>query len=743
MKKTLLILGVVVAAVLVSGGIFMLGSGRMEEPVEEIVSSPSEDMLQLAEFYQKQGRYEETYPLLMTLLDMPLSEHLLRDVTFRLGSVFYQDHVENGVPCLDAAETYLFSAFSMEGDRDLQFKAGMLLMDVRAEKQKTDLFSDLFDRLQAMELDDEETVALWRKKFDYLFESEQPWEALQDALVVAENYPLTTPGWRSMLADVRLRTNEKLLRDPEWFESYAQGIDLSGRRKLRQNLYDEISRSLDRQMEDASRETKSSLVLRQGLVMAVMNDLDGAKLNLRRSMETYASPDLLLALELVNALVGESGDEVELQQLVTQLLHGRGYTGFGQDEKLKIVEQLSSLRRYADALKVIDVDLKMKARSPGMDVLLAQAVVLEARQSNFDAARGYMDELYTMGSSEIFGRTLQAIIDMQLNRNEYSLAEEWALRYIGGVPVDSSYARDILFALFDTSYWMNRPLLEKLIIGAAAVEGNPNDERVAPVILRMAGFIEELGLPTLAGTYYNRIGLLNFFQDGQENASSSRNIGELAMLGKARCLKKSEEWGRADHLFRDLCRRTASPLIRSEIAVRWAELSLQFGQRKEAERRFNLADPQLLSPELRARYQLGQARLRNEDLMQDGPAIEEALSLLERLPDEERAQATIDFFNETFDYLSENGNRRAMDRLIDLACQSEFVDQIPVQSYVLKTVFDDVKLETVAELEDELQNAVMPDKASILDLAQSVERLDELSQRVGLHSKRSGDNEQQ
>ena len=209
------------------------------------------------------------------------------------------------------------------------------------------------------------------------------------------------------------------------------------------------------------------------------------------------------------------------------------------------------------------------------------------------------------------------------------------------------------------------------------------------------------------------------------------------MLGKARCLKQREEWERADHLFRDLCRRTVSPLIRSEIAVHWAELSFRFGQRREAERRYGLADPQLLSPALRARYFLGQARLHNEDMAQDGPAIENALAVLADLGDEERGQATIDFFNETFDFLFSQENNRAMSRLIDLAYQSDYADIIPIQSYVLRKLFREVSLEKIGELNAALRQTVLPKEASMLDLAQAVRRIEKLSATVSMHSKRS------
>jgi hypothetical protein len=316
--------------------------------------------------------------------------------------------------------------------------------------------------------------------------------------------------------------------------------------------------------------------------------------------------------------------------------------------------------------------------------------------------------------------------------------EEWISRFIDGLPPESDDYKDLLFLLSESAYWSNRPVVDQLTIGSAAVRNSPGDLRVAPVILRMAGFVENMGLYDLAGSYYNRIGLLNFFQSDEKEQAARQNIGEQAMLGKARCLQKTAEWEQADHLLRNLCNRTGSPLIRSEAAVSWAELAFRFAQRREAERRYELADPQMLSATLRARYLLGIARLDAAQAEPESTSIEEVVALLKTLPEKDRRQATVDFFNETFDDLYKVGNERAMSRLIDLAYQSDFIQWIPVQSYVLKRLFREADADRLEALRTALTEASSLTGGSMLELAQTVRRLENVNLLVKRHSKRSG-----
>ncbi len=742
MKKILLILGVVVAAVLLSGGLFLVGSGGDVEPVINPDTSVAAEMMQMAEFFQKQGRYDAAYSQLRQLLDLPLTSGQQRDATRQLGEAFLEDYRKNGASVLDSADLYLRSAFGASlDDVDFQLKVGKNLMYIASEKNEAERFFDLAERLLSLELEDDDALGLWQRKFDYIFESGLPWSEIQREMIAAENLSLYGPSGVRMLDEARLRINERLLTDSDWFAQYAEAMGDQGTVKLQRELFNDVSRMLAEQMALSSGEERGDYALRLGIAMVSTGDFEGAKLNLRLCLETSPSADITLALQLIFNLFGERGDEVELQQFVTQLLHGRTYYEMDLDQKLRIVGLLSSLNRYSDALDVIEIDLKMIEPGPDAERLLAEAVILEARQGNNEAARELMDKLFAMGVSVPFGRALKAFVDLQMARNEYALVLEWGLGYLSGVPIDSAPAKEILFSLAEASYWLDKPVVEKICAGAIAVQASPNDQRVAPVILRMAGFVEEMGLHSLAGTYYNRIGLLNFFQEDGENEQLGRNIGELAMLGKARCLKQAEEWERADHLFRDLSRRTVSPLIRSEIAVHWAELSFRFGQRREAERRYNLADPQLLSPSLRARYFLGQARLHSEDMAQDGPAIENALIRLQDLSDDERGQATVDFFNETFDFLFSKEDDRAMSRLIDLAYQSDYAAIIPIQSYVLRKLFQDMSLENIGELNEDFRETVFPKEASMVDLAQAVRRIDKLRATVSLHSKRSVEDE--
>jgi hypothetical protein len=294
-----------------------------------------------------------------------------------------------------------------------------------------------------------------------------------------------------------------------------------------------------------------------------------------------------------------------------------------------------------------------------------------------------------------------------------------------------------LFGLFNAKYWLNSPIIEQLYIGAAAVQAAPEDSRTASVELHMAQYIEDMKLNDLAISYYNRIGLLNFFQTESGAGASTHNIGEQAMLGKARCLKNLEDWAAADHLYRELCNRTKSPLVKSEAAVGWGELALQFNQRKEAERRFDLAYPQMLSEPDRVRYMLGRSLIDGEEQLGDPTRFDESLELLENLPDEERRKGTITFFNDTFDHFHEKGDEKSMLRVIDSACQNDLADWLPIQSYMLRLHEDRFDQEKIVGLGASLRNKDDIAGASILELAQIADRVEKQADWVSRYKRKA------
>ena len=733
-KKVLIMSGVFAGSVLVSGVLFKLASKTPESAVDSSILTPAESTLQQAQFHQNQGEYNEAYALLRKVLDMKLSPPLRAEAAYQMGSLFADEYFLTGAGDLDGADAYLQSAYEASADNPvLRLKVGTKLLDIAENLGEVDTFKQLIDRLLSEKFGEQELLGLWRRRFDFLFENAQEWRELQDALLTAENVQFTGWKWAAMLDEYRLRTNERLMENREWLVQYADALGKSPV-LLREELYNEICGALEEMIGSASDDELGDLILRLGSVMALNEDRDHAKQQLSYYLETVPVVDLVGALEFVEKLFGAGISDPELSHYIEMLQAGRSYALLDLDDKLKAARMLSSLRCYSDAVAVLDSDLKFaQPNGPRSAELFAEAVVLYTMLGDDVSARQYMDELCLSDGTRYLPESLDRVMTVQLERSQYDLAEAWGMRYLKKVPRASEYFQSVLLKLFDAVYWQDNYALKNLFVGALAVQSGAEDEQVASVILRMADSIENLGLYKLAGSYYSRVGLLNLFKENETTDQTDQSVGEMAMLGKGRCLKKCGDGAQANRLFRELVHRSASPMVRSEIAVYWAELALNEEQYMEAQRRYDLTDPYMLSPELYARYQLGMARLLNAQSVQEGREAlgpDRMLPLFAALPENERAQAVVDYFNAEFDRLNLQGDELAMKQLIDAAMTSDYADQIPVQSYVLRLMFDDVTLDQIDDLNALLRETELPAEASMQDLEMNVQRIADLNERV-------------
>lgn len=724
---------------LVEGIAFFISSRIPAQPAAVAADSPFEETLRLAETARQQNDFKAAEELLQKALESARTPEARAAAGYRMGLVLFDEYRRNGAPRLDAATGYMQAAYEGADDPAFKTAVGFSLLDLFESTGDSAQFMKILEDRLAKAPSPADTVELWRRKLTHYLAPGQSWAQMQEALAAAENLPVQDPAWPALLEDARLRVAEKLLDDADWFKAYAERMHISAPEKAKQDLFRQVSTQLDKKIKSGPAGERDEALLRLARALVASGDFAGGNRRLQQYLDQDPAADLTEAMVLLGKIAAPQRDPESVDRLSKMFLRRFDITGHPPRDLAKVVELFVALERYDDALRVLEGYFKLASpEAEGTADLLAQAVVLEAQTGRDENALGYMNRLSALDQPVPAGRALRQLVALKLSQGSYQLVEEWISRFIGGLPPGSEDYRDLLFQLSEAAYWANRPVVDQLMIGSAAVRQSPGDPRVAPVFLRMAGFVENMGLYELAGAYYNRIGLLNFFQSDEKEQAARQNIGEQAMLGKARCLQKNSEWEPADHLLRNLCNRTASPLIRSEAAVNWAELAYRFGQRREAERRYELADPNMLSATLKARYLLGRSRI---GLALQDPSVaslEKVLALLKTLPEADRRPATVEFFNETFETLYKNGNERAMSRLIDLAYQSDFLQWIPVQSYVLKRIFRKADAGHLGELRKNLYDASSVGGGSMLDLAQTVGQLEQIDALVKRHSKRSG-----
>jgi tetratricopeptide (TPR) repeat protein len=740
MQKVIVIFGIVLCAMLLEGIAFFISSRIPAQPVVVPADSPFDETMRLAEVARQQNDFKAAEELLQQALDTARTQDSRIAAGYQMGRVLLDKYRRGGSSSLDAAAGYLQVAYENANNLDSKITTGFSLLDLFSVVGDDSQFLKYVEEMLSLSPPAPAVVELWRRKFNRYLNSGHSWSEMQEALVGAENLPVQVAAWPALLEEIRLCVEEKLLEDPEWFKQYADKMQIAAPENAKQALFQQVSSKLEEKIKTAAPGEQEDSTLRLAKALVSVGDSAGGNQYLQKYLDMEPTADLTETLVLMGRISPQVRDKEGVDRLVKMFLRRFDVASHTPSEISRVTELLSALERYDDASRILESYFKLADPAAGGEAdLLALAVVMEAQNGRDANALGYMNLLSALDLPVPYGKALRKLVSLNLNRGNYQLVEEWISRFIDGLPSDSTDYKDLLFLLSEASYWSNRPVVDQLTIGSAAVRNSPGDARVAPVILRMAGFVENMGLYDLASSYYNRIGLLNFFQSDDKERSARENLGEQAMLGKARCLQKNSEWEPADHLLRNLCNRTESPLIRSEAAVSWAELAFRFGQRREAERRYDLADPQMLSATLRARYQLGRARLGVTPSTPESASIEDVIALLKTLPEEDRRQATVDFFNETFDDAYKNNNERAMSRLIDLAYQSDFLQWIPVQSYVLKRLFREANANRLEGLRKDLQEASSLNSGSaLMDLTQTVSQLEQVNQLVKRHSKRSG-----
>ncbi|MDZ8117257.1 tetratricopeptide repeat protein [Pontiella agarivorans] len=742
MRKIVIILGLVLCAVVMEGLVFFASSRMPAEAeipeLEEPSSSTFDEMLANAALYKEQRRFDVAREFVRLALDRAATRHERALAGHQMGGLLFEDYLRGGSSRPGAAVLYLQAAFD-EYDQEfaLQAEVGLELLDVLEEMGDEPHFLEYLERMITTAEEPECLIKLWRRKFEFLMNSNRGWRELTIALATAEAIPLQSAEWADLLADVKLHSREKLLADDSWLEAYALTEGGEGLAAYRMRIFHEIRKKLERIIEFGEKEQQEEALLRLANAMVSVEKYEEAQTYLTDFLEREPTHNLTEALMLLSRISRVQGEVAYAAELAELLIRRFDFNAHSQAEILQVVELLEEHELYEDALGLLQGCFSFgDPAGREFGPLIARAAVLEERLGDHDHALNYMNQLQQSDANDAFAMAFSKLIDLNMAEGNYEVVEDWVLRFIGRIPERSAAYQNSLFSLFEAKYWLDRPVLEQLFVGSAAIQNIPEDPRVGSVELRMARYIEDMKLTDLAVSYYNRIGLLNFFQGNEHNATFNDNISEQAMLGKARCLKKQGDWSAADHLFRELCNRTTSPLVKSEAAVGWAELAKRFGQKKEAARRYDLAYVQMLSAPDQVRYTLGRLNLQGDEKFRDPAVMEDNLSLFLNLPDGERRKALAAYFNDTFDYLYEAGDERAMLRLIDLAYQSDYAEWLPIQSYVLRLYEDRFQTETLEGLGRTLREKGEIADASLAELAQVVDQMEFLVATVKKHRKK-------
>lgn len=736
----MIIAGLVLCAVLVQGIVFFLSSRIPVNPEialleDSTISSTFEEMMTHAYTYKEQRRFDLAGEFIRLALDRAQTKNERAWAGYQMGTLLFDDYLNGGDSRLEAAALYLQAAYDeCAPESEWKLESGMALLDALETMGDAEHLKEYLDAMIAQARAPEDIIQLWRRKFDFMVNSEEDWREMNKALAVAEAQPLQSTSWVELMDEMRLRFREKQLLDEDFLDADATIEVGSSPAEYKMKLFAEVRTKLEYIIKNGDAHEQKDALLRLATALASVGNYKEAQAYLLQFIESNPTENLTEALMLLSQISRALDEVTDAAQLAESLIRRFDFNEHTQKEILHVVELLEEHELYKDALKLLEGCFSLiEEADAGVGPLIARAAVLEERLGDHAKAIEYMDQLYEWGADEDFKTAFSALISLNISQSNYEAIESWTHRIMGMLPPESDVYGDALFSLFEAKYWLDRPVLEQLYVGASAIQNMPEDPRVASVQLRMARYIETMNLDDLAVSYFNRIRLLNFFQGDSVNTVFSQNLGEQAMLGKARCLKKLEDWTAADHLYRELCNRTKSPLVKSEAAVGWAELAWRFGQKREALRRYDLAHVQMLSEADQIRYALGRLRLQGDERLRDPVAVEESLSLLRGLPEGERRNATVSFFNETFDYLHTSRDERAMLRLIDLAYQSDFSEWLPIQSYVLRLYEDKFEGEKLAGLGPALREKNAVADNSLADLAQVVDSLGKLSRIVKGH----------
>ena len=328
-------------------------------------------------------------------------------------------------------------------------------------------------------------------------------------------------------------------------------------------------------------------------------------------------------------------------------------------------------------------------------------------------------------------RALIEQADACMASGAYGMAEKWLLMHLKRFPEDEGKG-DCLYKLYEVKRLGGSQITDIMLVAMAAIDENPSDSRALQTLISLAHMLEDLGLYNLAQIQYSKIGLLRMTSIGR-NRTEADVMGQ-AVLGSARCLLKMGEIVKADHILREICNNYGSGAVRSEAAYLWATIARENGQLREAARRLALAELGQVDPEL-------QARILFEKFVEGKGTPKQLVELTGRLTNLD-TEADIAFARKAYIYcfkeLATDRDFEGMQKVLDMAIEQPFADQLPLFTFCLEVasvILENEGLDAFSQFLESyhslFENAPEAVKASIEQMIKNVEYIDDTTRIVG------------
>ena len=358
MRKILIILGLVLCSILMQGIVFFLSSRMPAEAEVSELEEPSsdstlEDMLASAANYRDQRRYDVAGEFVRLAIDLAVTSDERSLAGFQMGGILFDDYLQGGDSRAEAAASYLQAAFDDSTPASLfQVEIGLVLLDVLEEMDDTEQMMEYLEKMILTARDPEGIVKLWKRKFDFLMDSEGGWHEMNKALATAESLPLQSEEWAELITDMRLRSREILLADENWVDPYKSDGGGKEEADYRMKVFAEIRSKLERIIETGEREKQEEAMLRLANVMVSVGNYEDAQKHLEQFIEREPTHNLTEALMLLSRISRVQGEVSYAAELAESLIRRFDYNAHTQAEILHVVKLLEEHNLNEDALEL-------------------------------------------------------------------------------------------------------------------------------------------------------------------------------------------------------------------------------------------------------------------------------------------------------------------------------------------------------------------------------------------------------
>jgi len=266
--------------------------------------------------------------------------------------------------------------------------------------------------------------------------------------------------------------------------------------------------------------------------------------------------------------------------MITTFLSSFSWNDIAAREFLLIVNEGIENGRFDQALDLIEKYINMPLAQKELSELLYKAGQLASILELYDRAEKYFKNVIARNErNDLIINAMLGLAEIHFKRNDIEGARYWLLAYLNRFPYDVRQ-NDALFDLLDLSLKKEANVAEIIHIAITAVNECPENPRTTGALLLAAKKLEAIGLYDLAEKQYNKIALLHFINNPNDQSSdNTRDLFVLqSILGNARCLIKTGKQNNANYLLRKLCHSLRPGELHSEAAYLWGLLSLYNNQ---------------------------------------------------------------------------------------------------------------------------------------------------------------------